>query len=345
MMQKNGRWAFRYSIALSMLLAAASLVHAQTEAPVESKPAAPATPANRTAAGLPAGVTAMKNVVYAEVGSRALKIDLFLPANDADKPATPRPIVLWIHGGGWEGGSKERAPGTELLRRGYVVASVEYRLSGVAPFPAQIYDCKGAVRWLRAHAAEYGIDPNRVGVWGASAGGHLAALLGTTAGMKDLEGDVGGNLNQSSRVQAVVDWFGPTDLVSISVPGDPKNPDTKQLSDVGRTVVERFLGGSLADKRSTYELASPITHVSADDAPTLIMHGDADPLVPLSQSKSLETRLKAAKVPVELDVIKGAGHGSLGPTATARVADWFDEYLKKKPADKPAAEKPAASPK
>ncbi|MGH7133049.1 MAG: alpha/beta hydrolase fold domain-containing protein [Phycisphaerales bacterium] len=340
MIKGNERRDFRFAIGLALVLAAAGFVRAQTEAPAEIKPATPAaptTPANRTGAGLPAGVTAKKDVVYAEVGERKLKIDLFLPGGEDGKTASPRPVVLWIHGGGWEGGSKDRAPGTELLKRGYILASVEYRLTGVASFPAQIYDCKGAVRWLRAHAAEYNIDPARVGVWGASAGGHLAALMGTTGGLKDLEGDIGGNLDQSSRVQAVVDWFGPTDMLTLAAPNPDATDQQKQAFAVGLRVVEKFMGGSTEQKRDVYIQASPTTHITPDDPPMLIMHGDADPLVPLSQSQLLETKLKAAKVPVELDVIKGAGHGSLGPTGTMRVADWFDEHLKKKPADKPVA--------
>src|SRR5262249_24089734 len=140
-------------------------------------------------------------------GHERQKLDLYLP----DKADGPLPVVVWVHGGAWRQGSKNGCPGVYLAARGFAVASVGCRLSHDAVFPAQIEDCKAAVRWLRANAKKYTLDPDHVGAWGASAGGHLVALLGTTGGMKDLEGK-DGDLDQSSKVQCVVDWFGPTDL-------------------------------------------------------------------------------------------------------------------------------------
>jgi acetyl esterase/lipase len=148
------------------------------------------------------GVRALRNVEYARVdGNRPLYLDLYLP----EKPAAPTPLVVWIHGGGWVGGSKNNCPPLSMVSKGFAAASVEYRFADVAPFPAQIHDCKGAIRFLRANAAKYNLDPNRIGAWGASAGGHLVALLGTGVAVKELDGNVGGNLEYSSRVQAVCD--------------------------------------------------------------------------------------------------------------------------------------------
>ncbi|NIA21582.1 MAG: alpha/beta hydrolase fold domain-containing protein [Anaerolineaceae bacterium] len=159
---------------------------------------------------VPEGVKAFGDLEYAKVGERPLLLDLYVP----EKAEGPLPLVVWVHGGGWRAGNKRFCRALPMTRRGYAVASIGYRLSGEAPMPAQIYDCKAAVRWLRAKAGKYNIDPKRIGAWGASAGGHLVALMGTSGGLKDLEGDLG-NADQSSRVQAVCDFFGPSDLISI----------------------------------------------------------------------------------------------------------------------------------
>ncbi len=182
----------------------------------------------RPAAVTAGGMKFLRDVPYIEDGHERHLLDLFLPA----KAAGRLPLVVWIHGGGWQAGSKEGCPAQWLVGKGYVVASINYRLSQHAVFPAQIEDCKAAIRWLRAHSAEYAIDPDRIGVFGGSAGGHLVALLGTTGNVKDLEGN-GGNLDQSSRVQCVVDWYGPTDFVHW----DPKfNLDVNGM-------IDRLLGG------------------------------------------------------------------------------------------------------
>src|SRR5208337_3078994 len=156
------------------------------------------------------GVRVLRDLQYVEHGHERNRLDLYLP----EKAEGRLPLVVWNHGGGWVGGSKEGCPAVPLTTRGYAVASLNYRLSQHAVFPAQIQDCKTAVRWLRANAAKYDLDPEHVGVWGASAGGHLVALLGTTGNVKELEG-TGGNLDQSSRVQCVVNWFGPSDMARM----------------------------------------------------------------------------------------------------------------------------------
>ena len=208
-----------------------------------------------------------KNLKYATVGDIPLHLDLYLP-----EKAEGVPLVVWIHGGGWQKGSKDRCPLTWLTGEGYAVASVQYRLTDKASFPAQIHDCKGAIRWLRANAKEYGYNAKRVGVAGISAGGHLVALLGTSGDVKELEGDVGGNLDYSSRVQAVLDMCGPSDFIMRA----KQNPD--RVTPEGSPVY-KLLGGPVSEKQDLAKLASPAHHVTKDDAPLLIFHVLNDPLV------------------------------------------------------------------
>ena len=240
---------------------------------------------------------------------------MYVPKGDG-----PFPLILWVHGGGWEGGSKDGGgPVVNLVGRGYVVASTNYRLSRHAPFPAQIHDVKGAVRYLRANAKKYKIDPDRIGVAGASAGGHLVALLGTSGDVKELEGDVGPK-DVSSRVQCVIDFFGPTDLLKLSPANAKENP------------VTRLLGGSTKDKRELAVSANPITYVSKGDPPILIVHGDKDPVVPLSQSELLHDALKKAGVDATLKVVPEAGHGNgiFTPELAKEYVEFFEKHLKKK---------------
>jgi acetyl esterase/lipase len=262
---------------------------------------------------LPAGVTANRDVAYGT--HERQKLDVYVPKGDG-----PFPLILWVHGGGWEGGSKDGGgPVVNLVGRGYVVASTNYRLSRHAPFPAQIHDVKGAVRYLRANAKKYKIDPDRIGVAGASAGGHLVALLGTSGDVKELEGDVGPK-GVSSRVQCVIDFFGPTDLLKLSPANAKENP------------VTRLLGGSTKDKRELAVSANPITYVSKGDPPILIVHGDKDPVVPLSQSELLHDALKKAGVDATLKVVPEAGHGNgiFTPELAKEYVEFFEKHLKKK---------------
>ncbi len=273
------------------------------------------------------GVSVERDIVYGKVDGQKLLLDLHLP-RDADQPL---PVVLWIHGGGWSMGSKDRCPAAPLVRRGYAVASVGYRLAPDATWPAQIQDCQAAVRFLRANAEKYGLDGKRIGAWGASAGGHLAAMLGVLG--DDAIPATGGNDGISSRVQAVCDCFGPTDLASLpDPPGRPNNP------------VVLLLGGPVAENADKARQASPITHASADDPPMLIMHGDADRLVPLDQSRLLHQALTDAGADVTLKVIPGAGHGGrefATPEVIDQVAEFFDKHLK--PAADRADTRPAGS--
>ena len=262
---------------------------------------------------LPDGVKVLRDLEYVPGGHERQKLDLYLP----EKADGPLPVVVWVHGGAWKQGSKSGCPGIYLAAKGYAVASVGYRLSQHAVFPAQIEDCKAAIRWLRANAKKYNLDPEHVGAWGGSAGGHLVALLGTTAGMKELEGK-DGNLDQSSKVQCVVDWFGPTDF------RDNKSTDPKGA-------VAELLGGLPSKETEKARLASPLAHVSKDSAPFLIVHGDKDTTVRMSQSESLEEALKKAGVPVTLIKLEGAGHSGpefRTPEQQKRIEEFFNRYLK-----------------
>lgn len=286
----------------------------------------------RAAARLAAGIKAARDVEYARIGEKSLLLDIYMPA----EPKAPLPLVVWVHGGAWKAGSKRGCPALGLVRRGYVAASINYRLSQEAVYPAQIQDCKAAIRFLRAHAKEYAINADRIGVWGGSAGGHLVALLGTTGGVKKLEGAVGGNLDESSRVQCVVDYFGPTDFMAF------KGKKTWVKVDKAGSPLVDLVGGMLAEKKDLVALANPITFVSKDDPPFLVVHGDKDTTVPFSQSELLVAALKKAGVDVTFEGVRGAGHG-FRPAERRRLAPivqaFFDKHLKGPAATQPAGAK------
>jgi acetyl esterase/lipase len=258
------------------------------------------------------GVRVYKDLPYAPGAQQRQKLDLYVPENSE----RPLPLIIWIHGGGWRYGSKEDCPVLPWTGEGYVVASIDYRLSQDACFPAQIEDCKAAIRWLRTHAAEYNIDADRVAAWGGSAGGHLASLLGTAGDVTEWEQ---GHAAGSSRVQAVIDWFGRADLNQVCT--DPVLGDSPSAL---------LLGGSGPGFAELARKASPITHVSADDPPFLIMHGERDNVVPLAQSRAFAEALKAAGVKVKLVVLKGVGHGGLEfmqPEQTKTIDSFLNEVL------------------
>jgi acetyl esterase/lipase len=237
------------------------------------------------------------------------KLDLYIPPSDG-----PLPLVVWVHGGGWEKGSKAGGgPSLDLLAKGYAVASINYRLSQQAVFPAQIVDCKAAIRYLRSVAKEYNLDPDHVGVWGMSAGGHLVALLGATGDAAFPPGP--GEPKLSGAVQAVCDWFGPADFLhwgELTL----TSPAARRESSLSR-----LLGGLVPDRMDLAKQASPVTHVCKSCAPFFICHGDRDWLVPLQQSEALDAALKAAGVESKLVVVRGGGHG--GPAFASR--DLFAE--------------------
>lgn len=272
---------------------------------------------------LPEGITARRDVTYVKDGTERQRLDVFYPA----KAGKPVPLVVWIHGGAWLGGTKERCPAMPLLEDGFAVASVTYRFSQHAKFPAQIEDCKAAIRWLRAHATEFNIDPARIGVWGASAGGHLVALLGVAGDRKEWER--GGHLDQSSRVQAVVNWFGPANLLTM---GAQSGPDSRIDHDAPNSPESKLVGGPVQERKEAATAASPVTYASADDAPMLLVHGDRDNVVPIGQSKELHEALKKAGVDVTFTTIPGAGHGDGGFRERGNlvaVRDFFWKHLMK----------------
>ncbi len=252
--------------------------------------------------------------------SQNLLLDLQVPIG----ATAATPLVVWVHGGGWSAGSRLPIPArvTALCPRGYAIASVDYRLSGTATWPAQIHDVKGAIRWLRASAATYNLDPDRFGVWGSSAGGHLVAFLGAAGGVGpvtignvslDLEGTTGGNLGHSSRVQAVVDWFGPTDLLQMRFYPSGINHDAVDSPE------GRLLGGAVPDSPERVATANPITFLSPDDPPYLIMHGTVDNTVPFHQSELLHRALLGRNLRGISVPILGAGHGGAGFEAPANL--------------------------
>lgn len=243
-----------------------------------------------------------RDLVYATIEGQQLKVDLHVPQVESDKQKPP--LLIWIHGGGWRAGSKNKSPLRDIVADGYALASIQYRFTDKALFPAQIHDCKGAVRWLRANAETYGYDANWIAVAGSSAGGHLALLLGTSGDVADLEGDVGANLDRSSLVQAVVDFFGPSDFV------------LRGKTQPGRAYTEKsgsfaLLGGLRNGKIDPHweRMASPAMHVGVGDPPLLIFHGDKDETVLLDQSERIAAVYEQAGLNSELVVIQGAGHG------------------------------------
>ena len=289
---------------------------------------------------VPAGVAAHRDLAYAADGHERQKLDLYLPEG---RPANAAalPVVVWIHGGAFRAGSKDACPPLRAgyVARGYAVASVGYRLTPTAPFPAQIEDCRAAVRWLRAHADEYGLDAARIGVWGGSAGGHLAALLGTAA--EETAWDAGENRDRSARVRAVCDYCGSTDLAAfMATPGyeaQGLTPDSP---------LYLLLDGPVAERAALARRASPITHVSADDPPFLILHGTDDAVVPPNQSERLDAALLAVGAKSTLLRLPDTGHAGGGgfdrPETHAAVAAFFDRHLK--PAPAPAGESRAVEP-
>jgi acetyl esterase/lipase len=267
---------------------------------------------------LPPGVDVKSDVVYASPGGRDLHLDLYLPKEGAG----PFPAVVYIHGGGWRNGNKSafRRQAAYMATKGYVGACIQYRLSGEAKYPAALHDSKAAVRWLRANAAKYRVDPDRIGAAGGSAGGHLVAMLGTTAGK--LEGDAG-NTTVSSRVKAVAAFNPAVDLVSWGKAGPQK---------IDNTLVE-FLGCSYGANPKLWAEATPITHVSKASAAFLFLHGSGDTTVPYQQSLDMMKTLEAAGVHAELLTADGAKHGFFNsppfyvPTLK-RMEEFFNKYLR-----------------
>lgn len=301
-----------------------------TATPVQAEPAAPAQPAKPAAPvpGLPPGVKALKDLPYVPGGDEAQRLDLYLPEATPEKPL---PLVIWIHGGGWRAGNKAGCPGVFLISKGYAAASIEYRFSQKALFPAQIQDCQAAIRWLRANSKKYQLDPERFGVMGASAGGHLSALVGTAGGKKAFPA-IGGNEDQSDRVQAVCDYYGPTDFNTVmQQAADDRNVANIFKFNTPADPYSCLIGVSLNSDPEKGNAVSPVHFVSKDSPPVLILHGTFDALVPYAQSEEFAAALKDQGVPVFLQKLPGSGHGGpmFGkPAVTALIQTFFDKYLK-----------------
>ena len=267
---------------------------------------------------LPETVSMTPDLVYAKYGERELHLDLYAPKAGNG----PFPAVVFIHGGGWESGDKTRfrRQAALLAEKGFVTACIAYRLSGEAKFPAAVYDSKAAVRWMRANAKQYRINPDKIGAAGGSAGGHVVAFLGVTADMPEFEGD-GGNSGYSSRVQAVAALYPVVDFVSFG-----------KLAGSGDNAMTKFLGATYAQKPELWAKASPVTYVSKKSAPTLFMHGTEDK-IPIQHSIDMMKQLKAAGVYSDIFVAKGAGHGfANGPQwfepSVRRMEEFFTKMLK-----------------
>lgn len=243
-------------------------------------------------------VRILRGIEYARIGDVSLKLDLHLPVNGESPP-----LIVWVHGGAWRSGSRDNMPLSGLVRRGFAIASIDYRLSPIAKFPAQIHDCKAAIRFLRANEKRFGYNSSKTGIAGSSAGGHLVAETGVTNGHRELEGTVGEHLNESSSVQAIVDYYGPTNFLTILKQSTPHG-----LS-VRIPALQLLLGSQPEENEALAQLASPVFHVDKSDPPLLLIHGDQDPQVPINQSHELHGRYRSLGLTVRFEVIHGGAHG------------------------------------
>lgn len=246
----------------------------------------------------PGAVRREVNLVYADGSGVPRKLDLYLPQLTAS-----RGLLIWIHGGAWREGSKDSPPISSFTRDGYAVASVDYRLSPAARFPAQVHDIKAAIRFLRARSLTYGYDARRIAILGASAGGHLAALVGVTNRNAELEGREGSNLDQDSDVQAVVSYFGGSDLTTILAQSTPAGLALR------RPALQQLLGGLPDELPALSRLASPVFHVDGRAVPLLLLHDDQDSQMPVEQAYELMAAYQAHGLVAQFVLVPGAGHG------------------------------------
>ncbi len=271
----------------------------------------------------PANIEVKSDLAYAGTDNPRQKLDLFFAKKRAIEK--PLPLVVFIHGGGWQNGDKRSGLHrvAAFVESGeFVGASIGYRLSSEAIWPAQIHDCKAAIRWLRAHAVEFGFDPDRIAVMGSSAGGHLVAMLGTSGDVKKLEGDLGKHQDVSSRVNCVIDEFGPTNFLTMNdFPG--------KMDHLAKDSPEsKLLGRQITEVPELVREASPITHVTKDDPPILIIHGTKDPLVPYQQSVTFAEALRKAGVTVTLQKIENGEHGGFkNEEVNGRTQAFLQKYL------------------
>lgn len=238
------------------------------------------------------------DIPYARVQDRALGLDLYLP------PGSMRsPLIVWVHGGAWRSGSKASMPLGPLVQAGWPVASIDYRLSPEAKFPALAHDIKAAIRFLRAHGAQWRLPTRKIVIAGDSAGGHLAALVGVSNGNPELEGTVGNDLGTPSTVQGILSFYGGANLTTILQQSTPHGVNMRVPA------LQLLLGGQPQDLPELAKLASPVFHVDRNDPPLLLVHGDQDPQMPVNQALELWGAYQKAKAPVTLEIVPGAAHG------------------------------------
>ena len=262
----------------------------------------------------------VSDIIYAVVDDRELGLDIYMPRGVDDPP-----LLVWIHGGRWLYRTKEDINTLALVEEGFAIASIDFRLSVDEPFPAQIHDIKAAIRFLRANAETYGYEATRIGVHGRSSGGHLTSLVGVTNGVKELEGELGDHLDVSSDVQVAVSYFGASNLTTIL---DQSTPFGVMLRGPALALL---LGGPMEATAELAELASPVFHVDGQDPPLLLLHGDQDPQMPINQAHELHGVYKEHELPVRLEVIHGAKHGTpefFDAKRTALVAEFLKEHLR-----------------
>lgn len=307
-------------ILMLAVLALATAVRAQEETP---------TPAPQPEYQIPDDVELIAGIPYTWDGHPKHILDIL---RLKDPPNDPMPVIVWIHGGGFRGGKTNQGYRhiMRFVRRGYLGVSVDYRWSTEVKFPAQLQDCKCAIRFLRAHAKEYNLDPDHIGVWGGSAGGNLVAMLGVTGGVKEFEGD-GGWQQYSSRVQAVVEYYGMTDFLALEeLVKQGKAPERFMLHD-GKDSASGLLGGPFWENPDLSRKASPTTYASKDDAPFYIFHGDQDPLTPASQGELLNKVLRKAGVESDFYLVKGGRHGwPPREDVDTRIDMFLDKHLRPK---------------
>ena len=238
-----------------------------------------------------------RDVVYATVDGKELALDIYMPAG-AESP----PLLVWVHGGAWRRGNKEQVR-LEFVENGIATASLDFRQSTDAQFPAAVHDIKAAIRFLRANASAYGYRTDRIAISGTSSGGHLAALVGVSNGHPALEGAVGDHPNQSSDVQAIISYYGASNLTTILAQSTPFGLGVREPA------LTLLLGALPEGAKDLAELASPVFHVDRNDPPLLVLHGDQDPQMPINQAHELVGAYKQQGLDVTLDVVHGAAHG------------------------------------
>jgi acetyl esterase/lipase len=238
-----------------------------------------------------------RDISYATVDGRDLGLDIFLPSG-----IRLPPLIVWVHGGAWSSGTKAQAP-MVFVANGFALASLDFRQSTEARFPAQVHDIKAAIRFLRANAGVYGYRADWIAIGGSSSGGHLAALVGVTSGHAALEGAVGRHHSASSAVQAILDYYGASNLNTILAQSTPFGLNVR------RPALERLLGALPDQVTELATLASPVAHVDRSDPPLYLLHGDQDPQMPINQSHELDGAYKKLGLDVTFDVVYGAAHG------------------------------------